>query len=75
MADISTDLVIDFLDHLENDAGNKIVTRNNRLAAIRSMARMIRLMAPEDRETADRILNIPSKRSLKQKSAFRVFVA
>ncbi|MCP4097623.1 MAG: tyrosine-type recombinase/integrase [Planctomycetaceae bacterium] len=65
VADLSTDLVIDFLDHLENDAGNKIVTRNNRLAAIRSMTRMIRLMAPEDRETADRILNIPSKRSPK----------
>ena len=65
LADLSTDLVIDFLDHLENDEGNKIVTRNNRLAAIRSMARMIHLMVPEDRETAERILNIPSKRAPK----------
>ncbi len=62
VADLSTDFIIDFLDHLENVAGNKIVTRNNRLAAIRSMARMILLMAPEDRETAERILNIPAKR-------------
>ncbi len=62
VADLSTDFIIDFLDHLENVAGNKIVTRNNRLAAIRSMARMILLMAPEDRETGERILNIPSKR-------------
>lgn len=65
LADVSTDLVIDFLDHVENVAGNKIVTRNNRLAAIRSMARMILLMAPEDRETAQRILSIPTKRSPK----------
>lgn len=59
VADLSTDFIIDFLDHLENVAGNKIVTRNN---PIRSMARMILLMAPEDRETGERILNIPSKR-------------
>lgn len=65
VADISTDLVIDFLDHLENGEGNKIVTRNNRLAAIRSMARMILLMDPENREIAERILNIPSKRAPK----------
>jgi len=65
LTDVTTDLVIDFLDHVENGVGNKIVTRNNRLAAIRSMARMIRLMAPEDSETAERILNIPAKRSPK----------
>ena len=71
LADVPTDLVIDFLDHVANVAGNKIVTRNNRLAAIRSMARMILLMAPEDGETAKRILNIPSKRSPKPLFGFR----
>jgi site-specific recombinase XerD len=65
VADLSSDLVIDFLDHLENEMANKIRTRNARLAAIRSMARMIQLMAPDDRETGKRILNIPSKRSTK----------
>ncbi len=58
VADITADLVIDFLDWVENVAGNKIVTRNNRLAAIRSMARMILLMVPEKRETAERILQV-----------------
>ncbi len=57
------DRISDLRPREKSDFGrNKIVTRNNRLAAIRSMARMILLMVPENKETADRILNIPSKR-------------
>ncbi len=80
VADISTDLVIDFLDYLETSLKNGIKTRNARLAAIRSMARMILLMDPEDSEVARRILNIPSKREpkplfgfLTQDDAIKVF--
>ncbi len=43
VADLSTDLIIDFLDHLESIIGNGVKTRNARLATIRSMARMIKV--------------------------------
>lgn len=65
VADLSTDLVIDYPDHLEIQLGNSAKTRNSRLAAIRSMARMILLFDPENKEVAERILNIPSKRTAK----------
>jgi len=68
VSDITVDLILDFLDYLEKVKKNGIKTRNQRLAAIRSMARMILVMAPEHRETAERILTIPVKRS--QKSLF-----
>ena len=65
VSDLTSDLIIDFLVHLETHLGNGAKTRNLRLSAIRSMARMIRLMVPEDKETADRILNIPYKKTPK----------
>jgi integrase/recombinase XerD len=65
VGDLAPDLIIDFLVHLETGLGNSIRTRNLRLSAIRSMARMIRLMVPEDRDIADRILDIPYKRTPK----------
>ncbi len=59
-------LVFDFLDHLENKRENTARTRNLRLAAIKSMAKMIRLLYPEYYTTAEMILNIPQKRSRKK---------
>lgn len=82
VGDLSPDLIIDFLDHLESDLKNGAKTRNIRLAAIRSMARMILLMAPGDKNLAERILAIPSKRTpkplvgfLSHDEALRVFDA
>ena len=51
-------LVFDFLDHLENKRENTARTRNLRLAAIKSLAKMIRLLYPKYRVTAETILNI-----------------
>jgi integrase/recombinase XerD len=62
---ISSDLILHFLDQLEKNRNNRPVTRNNRLAAIKSFAKMIRFVYPQRRELADTILNIPQKRSLK----------
>jgi len=59
---LSFDLVLDFLDHLENQRDNKPRTRNQRLAALKSLAKMIRLMYPEHSALAETILNIPQKR-------------
>ena len=56
-------LILDFLDHLESKRGNQASTRNQRLAAIKSLAKMIRFMYPHQRHLADMILTIPQKRS------------
>ena len=61
---------MDFLDYLESDRNNSAKTRNLRLAAIKSLAKMIRFMYPEKRDIAERILNIPQKRTQKQLIGF-----
>jgi site-specific recombinase XerD len=62
---ISSDLILGFLNDLEKKRNNQSTTRNNRLAAIKSFAKMIRFIYPQQHELADTILNIPQKRSLK----------
>jgi len=63
--DLTTNLILSFLDSLESDRKNCVRTRNIRLAAIKSLAKMIRLLHPEIKDDADRIINIPQKRELK----------
>ena len=67
---ISSDLILSFLNQLEKKRNNQPVTRNNRLAAIKSFAKMIRFIYPQQRELADNVLNIPQKRSLKPLAGF-----
>jgi site-specific recombinase XerD len=67
---LCSDLILCFLDHLESDRNNTAKTRNHRLAAIKSLAKMIRLMYPDKREIAERILSIPKKREQKQLIGF-----
>jgi integrase/recombinase XerD len=62
---ISSEVIIAFLNELQVERNNLAKTRNQRLAAIKSFAKMIRFMHPEYRELADRILNIPQKRTQK----------
>jgi site-specific recombinase XerD len=52
-----------FLDHLENDRGNSIRTRNARLAAIHSMFSYAALRHPEHAALIQRVLAIPAKRT------------
>lgn len=59
---LSPDLIIAFLNYLQQDRKNLPKTRNQRLAALKSFARMIRFTYPDKREVADRILSIPQKR-------------
>jgi Site-specific recombinase XerD len=59
---ITPTLIFAFLEHLEDQRNNLPRTRNSRLAAIKSLFKMIRLMYPEYRKIADRIFNIPQKR-------------
>jgi len=64
--DLSTELVVDFLVDLERIRKNSIRTRNLRLASLKSLAKMIRLLYPELREYGDCILLIPQKRAQKK---------
>jgi len=70
MRHLSSDLILAFLDYLESDRNNVTSTRNHRLAAIKSLAKMIRFMYPENRDVAERILSIPQKRTQKQLIGF-----
>ena len=60
--DIDAPLVAAFLDHLENDRGNQIRTRNHRLAAIHSLYSYAATRHPEHAATIQRVLAIPTKR-------------
>ena len=67
---LSVDLILAFLDDLERQRKNTAKTRNQRLAALKSLAKMIRFMVPEKRELAQRILHIPQKRTQKRIISF-----
>jgi site-specific recombinase XerD len=62
---LSLKLILAFLDYLHSDRSNAVNTRNQRLAVIKSLAKMIRLMYPQKRQIADVILAIPQKKSQK----------
>ena len=62
IAHLRVELILDFLDSLEKQRQNSAKTRNNRLAALKSLAKVIRFMYPDQRKLADRICSIPQKR-------------
>ena len=59
---LSVSLILAFLDDLERERKNLPQTRNHRLAALKSFAKMIRFMHPDQRKPAETILNLPQKR-------------
>lgn len=63
---LSFKAIVAFLDHIENQRNNTPRTRNQRLAAIKSFAKMIRLIYPDQKDIAQTIRNIPQKRSQKK---------
>ncbi len=63
---ITLSLIFSYLDHLEVERKNTPRTRNSRLATLKSLAKMIRLLLPEYTPMADMILNIPQKRAQKK---------
>ncbi len=60
---ITTDLILEFLNQLESARSNTARTRNQRLAVLKSFAKMIRFISHEQRKLTDAILAIPQKRS------------
>lgn len=63
IADLDAPLVAAFLHHLEHDRHNRAATRNNRLAAIRSLFAYLALHHPEHAASIQRVLAIPGKRT------------
>jgi len=61
--DIDVNKIIAFLEHLEVNRHNSSGTRNVRLSAIHSFFRYVATMFPEHLELAQRVLNIPFKRT------------
>ena len=62
---ITTELLVAFLEDLQNQRKNIVKTRNHRLAALKSFAKMIRFMHPDQQKVINAILNIPQKREQK----------
>jgi integrase/recombinase XerD len=62
---ITSELILAFLDDLQAQRHNLARTRNQRLAALKSFAKMIRLLYPDQRPLAETIFSIPQKRTQK----------
>lgn len=60
---LDRDTILAFLDHLEAARGNKIQTRNARLAAVRSFFQHVAASDPASLGIAHRILAIPIKKA------------
>ena len=60
--DISPDLVVEFLAHLETDRASTVITRNQRLATIHAFARFVAERAPEAVVWCGGIRSVPFKR-------------
>lgn len=63
LGDLDVPVILSFLDHLEQSRQNSTRSRNARLAAIRSLFRVVALRDPSSVNQAARILAIPTKRS------------
>ncbi len=61
--DLTAERVRAFLTHLEHDRGNRIATRNQRLAALRTFFAYVASENPEAMHQAQRIAHIPTKRT------------
>jgi integrase/recombinase XerD len=62
LGDLTFERILAFLRHLEQDRGNSISTRNQRLAAIRSLFEYIATRSPEMLAVCQQVAAIPAKR-------------
>jgi integrase/recombinase XerD len=60
--DLSVDLVLEFLAHLEKGRNNLVRSRNHRLAVLKSLVKYIAYRRPEFLGSAQQLLAIPRKR-------------
>ncbi|MFA7399877.1 MAG: tyrosine-type recombinase/integrase [Sideroxydans sp.] len=64
--DLDRDRILAFLDHLENERGNSVRTRNARLAAVKSFFQHIAYCDPAAVGVVQRVLAIREKRTVKK---------
>lgn len=62
VADLSVSAILGFLDHLEQDRGNSVRSRNIRLSAIRTFFRYLALRDPDRLGQVTQVMAIPVKR-------------
>ena len=62
---LTQEVILAFLNYLEDQRNNVARTRNQRLAAIKSFSKMIRLLYPEQGYLVEKILKIPEKKTQK----------
>ena len=69
--DLAPEVVLSFLDHLENERHNSVRSRNARLAAFRSFARFaVGQIGPERLVACQRLLTLPIKRWIRPTLGF-----
>jgi site-specific recombinase XerD len=65
LSHLSSERVHQFLQHLEENRGSSVTTRNQRLAAIHALAHFIGARGPENIEWCGQIQAVPFKRAAK----------
>ena len=70
LADLTLERILAFLRHLEQDRGNHISTRNQRLAAIHSLFEYIASRSPEMLAVCQQVAAIPTKRTAPPETRF-----
>ena len=63
--DLSAERVRAFLDHIERERGCGVVTRNQRLGAIHSLARFVGMHSPEHLDWCSQVRSVPFKKAAK----------
>ena len=70
LKDITRAQIIGFLDWLEEEKGNAVTTRNNRLAAIHSFFRYLQYEYPDYMDEYRKIIAVPFKKTRNQEMAY-----
>lgn len=68
--DLTCERVVRFLRHLETQRGNSVATRNQRLAALRSLFEYAAARMPEFIEEGQRLAAVPTKRTPPPRTRF-----
>lgn len=63
--DLSPNIVREFLQHIESDRGCSVVTRNQRLSTIHSLARFVGMRSPEHLSWCMEVRSVPFKKTAK----------
>ncbi len=70
VCDLTSDRVLEFLRHIEADRENRVATRNQRLAVLRTFFEYLARQSPEALAEAQRVAAIPTKRTAPPETFF-----